>query len=151
MSPDMQVVVEIAAAGMLLLFAALGALVSLMYLLTNPTIFGGPGREARRARRKARRLKKRGQPVPVVPDEPKVDVRQERLDEHDRRRRAAALAAAIACAGQDSAMVFNHDGPAEWRLLHRSLRLHQRVAPRPVVAPAPRFGRTSPKPGRGTA
>ena len=124
MSPQMRIVMEIAGAGMVLLFAALGALVSLMYLLTNPTVFGGPGREARRARRKARRLKKRGQPV--VPDEPKVDVRQERLDEHDRRRRAAALAAAVACAGQDSAMIFNQETPADWRLLNRSRRLNQR-------------------------
>src|SRR5258705_13903885 len=123
MSPQMRIVMEIAGAGMVLLFAALGALVSLMYLLTNPTIFGGPGREARRARRKARRLKKRGQPV--VPDEAKEDARQERLDEHDRRRRAAALAPAIAWAGQESAMVFNQEAPADWRLLHRRLRLNQ--------------------------
>jgi hypothetical protein len=120
----MRIVMEIAGAGMVLLFAALGALVSLMYLLTNPTVFGGPGREARRARRKARRLKKRGQPV--VPDEPKVDARQERLDEHDRRRRAAALAAAVACAGQDSVMIFNQEAAADWRLLNRSRRLNQR-------------------------
>ena len=125
----MRIVVEIAGAGMVLLFAALGALVSLMYLLTNPTIFGGPGREARRARRKARRLKKRGQPA--VPDEPKVDARQQRLDEHDRRRRAAAIAAAIACAGQESAMVFNPEAPTDWRLLHRTLRLNQGVGRRP--------------------
>jgi hypothetical protein len=149
MSPEMQVVVEIAGAGMVLLFAALGALVSLMYLLTNPTIFGGPGREARRARRKARRLKKRGQPVPVVPDEPKVDARQERLHEQDRRRRAAALAAAIACAGGDAVMVFSQDAPADWRLLHRNLRLNQRVGRRPAFAPAGRFGQASPKPGGG--
>jgi len=147
MSPQMRIVVEIAGAGMVLLFAALGALVSLMYLLTNPTIFGGPGREARRARRKARRLKKRGQPV--VSDETKVDARQERLDEHDRRRRAAALAAAIACAGQESAMVFNQEAPADWRLLHRSLRLNQRVGRRPAFAPPGRFGQASPKPGGG--
>src|SRR5258705_10920999 len=101
MSPQMRIVMEIAGAGMVLLFAALGALVSLMYLLTNPTIFGGPGREARRARRKARRLKKRGQPV--GPDTPKVDARQERMDEHDRRRRAAARAAPVACRGAKSA------------------------------------------------
>jgi hypothetical protein len=139
----MRVVVEIAGAGMVLLFAALGALVSLMYLLTNPTIFGGPGRETRRARRKARRLKKRGQPVTVIPDEPKVDARQERLHEQDRRRRAAALAAAIACAGGDAVMVFSQDVPSEWRLLHRNLRLNQRVGRHPP------FGQASPKPGGG--
>ena len=125
----MRVVVEIAGLGIVLLFAALGALVSLMYLLTNPTLFGEPGREARRARRRARGLKKRGQPVqPAQPtDEVKVDARQERLDEHDRRRRAAALAAAVACAEADAAIVLSQEGSADWRLLHRSLRLNQRT------------------------
>ena len=52
MSPQMRVVLEIAGAGAVLLFVALGALISLMYLLTNPTLFGEPGREARRARRR---------------------------------------------------------------------------------------------------
>jgi len=135
MSPEMRVVVEIAAAGMLLLFAALGALISLMYLLTNPTIFGEPGRERRRARRRARqarRLQKRGKlpPAPVVPDEVKVDARQERIEEHDRRRRAAALAAAAACARDDAVMVLSQDASAEWRLFHRTQRLTQRVGRR---------------------
>jgi hypothetical protein len=118
MSPQMRIVMEIAGTGMVLLFAALGALVSLMYLLTNPTIFGEPARERRRAKRRARRMKKRGQAI---------EPREDRLDEHDRRRRAAALAAAIACAERDSTVMFREDAPADWRLLHRSLRLHQRV------------------------
>jgi hypothetical protein len=138
----MRVVVEIAAAGMLLLFAALGALVSLMYLLTNPTIFGEPGRERRRARRRARqatkearrltkqarRLQKRGKlPAAPAPEEGKVDARQERIEEHDRRRRAAALAAAAACARDDAVMVLSQDASAEWRLFHRTQRLNQRA------------------------
>ena len=138
MSPGMRVVVEIAAAGMLLLFAALGALVSLMYLLTNPTIFGEPGRERRRARRRARqatrqarRLQKRERrgklPPTPVPEEGKADARQERIEEHDRRRRAAALAAAAACARDDAVMVLSQDASAEWRLFHRTHRLNQRV------------------------
>jgi hypothetical protein len=117
-----------------------------MYLLTNPTIFGARA-QARRARRKARRLK-RGQPLRWS-DEPKVDARQERLDEQDRRRRAAALAAAIASADGDAVMVFSQDAPADWRLLHRNLRLNQRVGRRPAYAPAGRFGQALPKPGRG--
>ena len=131
----MQVVVEIAAAGMLLLFAALGALVSLMYLLTNPTIFGEPGRERRRARRRARqarRLQKRGK-LPPVPEEVKVDARQARIEEHDRRRRAAALAAAAACARDDAVAVLSQDASAEWRLFHRGLRLHQRAGRNPAA------------------
>jgi hypothetical protein len=144
MSPEMRVVVEIAAAGMLLLFAALGALVSLMYLLTNPTIFGEPGRERRRARRRARqatkearrltkqarRLQKGGLPAAPAPEEGKVDARQERIEEHDRRRRAAALAAAAACARDDAVMVLSQDASAEWRLFHRTQRLTQRVGRR---------------------
>ena len=128
----MRAVVEIAAAGVLLLFAALGALVSLMYLLTNPTIFGEPGRERRRARRRARqarRLQKRGK-LPPVPEDAKVDARQERIEEHDRRRRAAALAAAAACARDDAVMVLSQDASAEWRLFHRTQRLNQRVGRR---------------------
>ena len=133
MSPGMRVVVEIAAEGMLLLFAALGALVSLMYLLTNPTIFGEPGRERRRARRRARqarRLQKRGK-LPPVTEDSKVDARQERIEEHDRRRRAAALAAAAACARDDAVMVLSQDASAEWRLFHRSQRLNQSARRRP--------------------
>ena len=37
----------------------------------------------------------------------------------------------------NGAMVFNQEAPADWRLLHRSLRLNQRVGRRPA----------SPKPG----
>ena len=134
MSPQMRIVVEIAGAGMVLLFAALGALVSLMYLLTNPTIFGEPARERRRAKRRARRMKKRGPQIDGVGAglETRPEAREDRLDEHYRRRRAAALAVAIATAERDSVIVFSEDAPADWRLLHRQLRLNQRVGrPRP--------------------
>ena len=115
----MSVALEIAGAAAVLLFAAVGALVSLMYLLTNPSIFGEPARERLRARRKARRLKKR-RGVEELP------TREERVEEHDRRRRAAALAAAIARAEHESSAVPHVDGPADWRLLHRDLRLGRR-------------------------
>ena len=152
MSPQMRIVLEIAGAGMVLLFAALGALVSLMYLLTNPAVFGEPGREARRARRKARRLKKRAKTAPEAAgaDRPAAEgavpalaeARESRVDEHDRRRRAAALAVAIACARHDSAMVFADDTPSEWRALHRGLRLSQRIGRLKTAALTSSRGRT---------
>jgi hypothetical protein len=123
MSTEMRNVLEIAGAGMVLLFAALGALVTLMYLLTNPSIFGEPARERRRARRRARRMKKRGQvETPAAPE-----TRETRLEEHDRRRRAAALAVAIARAERDTEIVVSRDVAPEWRLMHRQLRLHQAI------------------------
>jgi hypothetical protein len=119
MSPQMRVALEIAGLSGLLLFAAIGGLVGLMYLLTNPLIFGEPARERRRARRRARKMKKhRGQ-----------EARQpleEHFEEQSRRRRAAALAAAVARAEHEISTVPHVDGPSAWRLLHRDFRLHQR-------------------------
>lgn len=151
----MRIVLEIAGAGAVLLFAALGALVSLMYLLTNP-IFGEPARERRRARRRARRMNKRTKRGGIRKMRPDVGAGADSAasaegggagssadtlglraapagidaGELDRRRRAAALAAAIACADSDRLMVFSEDAPADWRLLHRNLRLRQSVARR---------------------
>jgi hypothetical protein len=116
----MRVSLEIAVASAILLFAAVGALVSLMYLLTNPLIFGEPARERRRAKRRARRLKKRRGLESELS-------RMEQANELDRRRRAAALAAAVARAEHETNAVPHVDGPADWRLLHREIRLHQRV------------------------
>jgi len=127
MSPQMYIVLEIAGAGVVLLFSALGALVSLMYLLTNPTIFGEPARERRRAKRRARRMKKKGKRELATPPEVREAAREDQLEEHDRRRRAAALAVAIATAERDSAIVFREDAPVDWRLLHRQLRLNLRA------------------------
>jgi len=124
MSPQMRVALEIAGAASVLLFAAIGALVSLMYLLTNPSIFGEPARERRRAKRHARKMKKKRRGVEELP------TREERYDEHDRRRRAAAIAAAIARAEHEGGAVPHVDGPADWRLLHRDIRLGQRVGRR---------------------
>ena len=116
----MRVALEIAGASSVLLFAAIGVLVSLMYLLTNPSIFGEPARERRRAKRRARKSKKRrggkdGQ-----------QLLEQHFEEQSRRRRAVALAAAVARAEHDTNTVPHVDGPAEWRLMHRDLRLHQR-------------------------
>jgi hypothetical protein len=157
MTPQIRIVLEIASAGVILLFAALGALVSLMYLLTNPAVFGGPARERRRARRKEeRRLqKKRAQPAPPNGQLDSVGAGlqtrpDDRLAEQDRRRRAAALAVAIARAERDSALVFSEDVPSDWRLLHRNLRLNQRPG-RSASAREARDGQTSPKPGGGAS
>jgi hypothetical protein len=51
----------------------------------------------------------------------------EQANELDRRRRAAALAAAVARAEHEISAVPHVDGPADWRLLHREMRLHQRT------------------------
>ena len=128
----MRIIVEIATVGMLVLFAALAALVGLMYLLTSPSVFGDVGRE----RRRARRMRKRGESLP----EPAASAAQSevsaardsrsRIEEHNRRRRAAGLAAAVARAGGDRPMVFKNS-PDDWRLLHRNLRLNQRVRSKP--------------------
>jgi hypothetical protein len=119
MSPEMRVALEIAAASGVLLFAAIGALDSLLYLLTNPSLFGEPARERRRAKRRARRMKKRRGRDAQQPLE-------QHFEEQSRRRRAAALAAAVARAEHETSAVPHVDGPAEWRLLHRELRLQQR-------------------------
>lgn len=125
MTPQMRVALEIAGAAAVLLFAAIGALVSLMYLLTNPSIFGEPARQRRRAKRHERKMKKkRRRGVEELPTQ------EERVDEHDRRRRAAALAAAVARAEHEGNAVPHVDGPADWRLLHRDMRLGQRVGRR---------------------
>ena len=129
MSPQMSVSLQIAGAAAALLTLAIGALVGLMYLLTNPSIFGEPARERRRARRTARRLKKR-RGTAAAPSVDVADAREERLEEHDRRRRAAALAVAVACAEHDTSAIGYIDAPPRWRLLHRDLRLQQRVEPR---------------------
>ena len=111
-----------------ILFAALAALVGLMYLLTSPSIFGDEAWERRRAR-----WAKRGNVPPVggADTQPQGEViaardSRSRIEEHDRRRRAVALAAAVARAGGDRATVFKNS-PDDWRLLHRNLRLNQRV------------------------
>jgi hypothetical protein len=119
MSPEMRVALEIAGAAGILLFAAIGALISLMYVLTNPSIFGEPARERRRAKRRARKMKTRR-----VQDERQP--LEEHFEEHSRRRRAAALAAVVARAEHETNTVPHVKGPPEWRLFHRDLRLRQR-------------------------
>ena len=112
----MQTVLWIASVGGLLLFAAIAGLVGLMYLLTSPLLF------VKRTRASTR--------VPAT-DESGAEVHE--TEEPERRRRAVALVVAAACAEADHSSMFAADEPSNWRLLHRSLRLRQRVTRRGVA------------------
>jgi hypothetical protein len=112
----MQTVLGIASAGALLLFAALAGLVGLMYLLTSPLLF------VKRTRASTHTSST---------DESGAEARE--TEEPERRRRAVALVVAVACAEADHSSMYAADEPANWRLLHRSLRLRQRVTKRGVA------------------
>jgi hypothetical protein len=114
MASSMQTVVWIAWVGALLLLAAIAGLVGLMYVLTSPLLFGKRTRAARR----------------VSIDESAAAAHE--TEEPEQRRRAAALVVAVACAEADRSPMFAADEPSDWRLLHRSLRLRQRVTKRGV-------------------
>lgn len=104
MTTQMDTVLWIAAVGGGALFAALGALVGLMYLLTSPLF--------QRAAQTAESVA-----TPIIGEAESY--------EKDRRRRAVALAVAAACGEMDSAAVLVPGAPTEWRLLHRASRLRQ--------------------------
>jgi hypothetical protein len=114
MTPELLTVLWIAAVGSSLLFIALGGLVGLMYLLTAPWPF----------RRQGRRQIRRGTHRPVIaagsPSE---------AEEGDRRRRAAAIAVALACSETERAPERTDwlaaDSPSDWQLIHRARRLGQ--------------------------
>ncbi len=116
MSSELQAVLEIAAAGSTLLFAALAGLIGLMYLLTAPWL----GRR----------------PATIRPDE--ADLPPGRVSagrgavpyddaEQARRQRAVALAVAIARAEQERPA--GVAGSSEWRRVHRA-RLMDRPSAR---------------------
>ncbi len=104
MTEQMRTVLWIAGLGAVILFAALGALVGLMYLLTS-TLF----------QRAAKTAESVATPI----------LGEAEAYENDRRRRAVALAVAIACGEADSAAVLAPGAPTEWRLLHRASRLRR--------------------------
>lgn len=110
---QMDTVLWIAAVGGGLLFAALGALVALMYLLTWPVF--------QRAAETAESVA-----TPILGEAESY--------ERDRRRRAVALAVATASGEIDSAAVLVPGAPTEWRLLHRAARLRQTVQRRSARA-----------------
>ena len=117
MPAQLETVLEIAATGSTLLFAALIGLIGLMYLLTAP--WQGAGRVA-----------------PMRPDASRRPSDGETGDagfgpqdaaEHARRERAVALAVAVARA--ESERPAAGDGSSEWRRVHRA-RLMDRPAAR---------------------
>ncbi len=118
MTPELRTVLEIAGVGSTLLFLALGGLITLMYALTSPLLYGGfklPGGSGGGRTKAAERA------------------RLEAAAEQERQRRAGALAVAVARARAARPIPLESDVPA-WRRIHRAQRLGQpaeRARPRP--------------------
>lgn len=120
MSPELATVLEIAAVGATLLFAALAGLIGLMYLLTTPVPFARPATAVREppVSNPAATL--------AADDEPTAaEQAAHEAEERDRQRRAVALAVAVACAERERVAVSEGEAPPEWRRLHRTRRLNQ--------------------------
>ena len=121
MPPQLATVLEIAAVGATLLFAALAGLVGLMYVLTSPW---PRARQARPAEQP---------PAPTSTARPETndegptaeEEAAQEAEERDRQRRAVALAAAVACAESRRVAATVQEAPPEWRRLHRTRRLNQ--------------------------
>ena len=118
MTPELRTVLEIAGVGSTLLFLALGGLITLMYALTSPLLYGGfklPGGSGGGRTKAAERA------------------RLEAAAGQERQRRAVALAVAVARARAARPIPLESDVPA-WRRIHRAQRLGQpaeRARPRP--------------------
>src|SRR5678815_4964797 len=110
---QLQTVLWIASVGGVLLFAAIAGLVGLMYLLTAPWWSAWQTRT----------------PEAGIADDPAIDD-----GSAANRRRAAALAVAVACAEADRSPAFAADDSSNWRLMHRGLRLRQNGRQRGAVA-----------------
>ena len=112
MTPELRTVLEIAGVGSTLLFLALGGLVTLMYALTSPLLYGGfklPGGSGTGRTKAAERA------------------RLEAAAEQERQRQAVAIAVAIARARAARPIPHESDVPA-WRRIHRAQRLGQPTA-----------------------
>lgn len=109
MTPELQTVLEIAGVGSTLLFLSLGGLVTLMYALTSPLLYGGLrlSRGSGTGRTKAAE-----------------QARLEAAAEQERQRQAVAIAVAIARARAARPAPLESD-VAAWRRLHRSRRFAQ--------------------------
>ncbi len=109
MTPELQTVLEIAGVGSTLLFLTLGGLVTLMYALTSPLLYGGLplSRGGGRATTKAAE-----------------QARLEAAAEQERQRQAVAIAVAVARARAARPAALESDVGA-WRRLHRAQRLGQ--------------------------
>lgn len=106
MSPELQAVLEIAAAGSTLLFAALAGLIGLMYVLTAPWSTRRPTLRAEDAR-------------PALEDAAMGGgLGPEDRAERARRERAVALAVAVARAETERPAAV--EGSSEWRRVHRT-------------------------------
>ncbi|MCY3845069.1 MAG: hypothetical protein OXH69_16180 [Acidobacteria bacterium] len=116
MSPELQAVLEIAAAGSTLLFAALAGLIGLMYALTAPWMG-------------TRRVTLRAEDA-----RPGDGLGPEDRAERARRERAVALAVAVARAEMERPAAV--EGSSEWRRVHRT-----RLMDRPSARAASRRGR----------
>lgn len=112
MTPELRQVLEIAGLGSTLLFLTLGGLVTLMYALTTPLLYGGftLSRGSGGATTKAAE-----------------QARLEAAAEQERQRRAVAIAAAVARARAARPAPLESD-VAAWRRLHRGQRLNQPAA-----------------------
>ncbi len=117
MSSELLAVLEIAATGSTLLFAALAGLIGLMYLLTAS--WSG-GRRAATIRPDAAAL-----PPGAAPRRPGFDPHDQ--DEQARRERAVAIAVAMARAELERSPAA--EGSSEWRRVHRA-RLMDRPSAR---------------------
>ncbi len=111
-------VLQIAAAGSVLLFLALAGLIGLMYLLTSHRLFGGPDSPGEELAE------------PVEAREPaSEESAHEAAAEAERRRRAVVLAVTVAVAGAqiERAVRRTVDAPArrasEWRRIGRMRHL----------------------------
>ena len=109
MTPELRTVLEIAGVGSTLLFLTLGGLVTLMYALTSPLLYGGftLSRGSGRATTKA--------------DE---RARLEAAAEQERQRQAVAIAVAVARSRAARPVPLESDVGA-WRRLHRAQRFGQ--------------------------
>lgn len=109
MRPELQTVLEIAGVGSTLLFLSLGGLVTLMYALTSPLLYGGLrlSRGSGTGRTKAAE-----------------QARLEAAAEQERQRQAVAIAVAIARARAARPAPLESD-VAAWRRLHRARRFAQ--------------------------
>ena len=105
MSSELQAVLEIAAAGSTLLFAALAGLIGLMYVLTARW----PG---------ARRLATIRPDAAGLPPSTRRGEAPDDATEEARRERVVALAVAAACAEQERPATV--EGSSEWRRVHRA-------------------------------
>ena len=122
MSPELQAVLEIAAAGSTLLFAALAGLIGLMYVLTAPW-------STRRATLRAEDAR------PALDDAP-AGGGFGPGDHAERARRERAVVLAVAVARAELERPAAGGGSAEWRRVHRT-----RLMDRPSARAASRRGR----------